>query len=103
MPFQKGISGNPRGRPRTGQALAEKVRTAVERRNPELLAQLFALALGQHDNPKVRVEAIKLLYTCARVIGTHIDMGEVQTVPLFTLPVGVLPGVSPREKPETIQ
>lgn len=94
MAWQKGQSGNPRGRPKTGQALAEKVRQAVERRNPELLKKLFELALDphEHDNPKVRVEAIKLLYTAARVIGTHIDVGEVPTVPLFA--VNVLPSVA---------
>ncbi len=103
MPFQKGISGNPKGRPKTGQALAESCRRFVEKRNPELLKELIHLALeasDKHGHPdgRVRVEAMKLLYTVARVIGTHINTEEMPAVPLFALPAGVYVNLSPKQE-----
>ncbi len=102
MPFQKGISGNPKGRPKTGQALAESCRRFVEKRNPELLKELIQLALKAEKNGapdgRTRVEAMKLLYTVARVIGTHINTEEMPAVPLFALPAGVYVNLSPKQE-----
>lgn len=62
MPWQKGRTGNPAGRPRKGLDLRAQVRVALAKRNPELLAKLLSIALDPHDDVKSRLGAIKLCY-----------------------------------------
>src|SRR3972149_5133836 len=92
--FKPGNNANPHGRPP-----AEQVRDFVGGKNEKLMRMLDALAMHQtmdgkprktSANPRAQVEAAKLLYTAARLIGTHIQI-EGTMVPLFTLPLGSWP------------
>jgi hypothetical protein len=54
--FQKGQSGNPGGRPK----MPREMKDAIQKRTPELLRKLFALA-AQNDDLRVKTIAIKEL------------------------------------------
>ena len=60
-PFQPGQSGNPKGRPRVGETVAEYIRGKFGPEARDLIEQLGAIATGGHRDVKARIEAIKLL------------------------------------------
>jgi hypothetical protein len=55
--FVPGVSGNPGGRPRGAYALREQVRTMT----PELVKELFAIALDSRAPAGARVKATAVL------------------------------------------
>ena len=57
--FRPGTSGNPRGRPRTGLALAEKIREMVD--PAELVGIVLAIARDPGAPVKHRLAAVTLL------------------------------------------
>ena len=63
MPFQKGQSGNPRGRPPGGSSLAERIRGLGGEDGRSYIERLHSIALS--NDPKVgikfRIDAIKIL------------------------------------------
>lgn len=59
--FKPGQSGNPKGRPRTGQSLAEYIRRCGGDNGRAYVDTLHALAVGAHDNPSIRLTALKTL------------------------------------------
>ena len=61
MPFQKGNNANPRGRPRGGLALAEKIREKAGNDAGVYVDELHRIAMSRRIAPKVRVEVIRLL------------------------------------------
>lgn len=61
MGWQKGQSGNPAGRPRSGQAVAEYIRKLAGDDAREYVDELHALATRPHNNVKARLAAIGLL------------------------------------------
>ena len=58
--FRPGQSGNPTGRPKTA-GLVKRLRKRYGDDAKELLEQLHALACGPHDNPGIRLAAIREL------------------------------------------
>ena len=60
-PFRKGQSGNPAGRPRTGQSLAEHIRELAGDNGAVYVAILHELAVGRRTNSRTRLTAIGLL------------------------------------------
>lgn len=62
MPFKKGASGNPRGRPKLGDSLAEQIRTsATKDRRAKLFDQMWLLAAEAHGDPHARIKAAEWL------------------------------------------
>ena len=61
MPFQKGNNANPRGRPRGGLALAEKIREKAGNDASVYVDELHKLALNRRVAPRVRAEIMKIL------------------------------------------
>src|ERR1051325_2994663 len=58
--WSKGQSGNPRGRPRTGTAIAELARRQLEKH--KLVEKLGSIAAGEHDvDVGQQLRAIQLL------------------------------------------
>src|ERR1043166_5438630 len=58
--WSKGQSGNPRGRPRTGTAIAELARRQLEKHR--LVEKLGSIAAGEHDvDVGQQLRAIQLL------------------------------------------
>ena len=74
MPFQKGKSGNPRGRPRKNAATADKLRSAIESDLPKIIAALKKQALNGD------VTAAKLLLD--RVLPPLKPTAQAQPVPV---------------------
>jgi hypothetical protein len=60
-PFRKGQSGNPAGRPRTGQSLAEHIRELAGDNGQVYVAILHRLATGARTNTRAQLAAIALL------------------------------------------
>ncbi|HEX2594744.1 MAG TPA: hypothetical protein VHL34_24790 [Rhizomicrobium sp.] len=60
MPFQKGQSGNPKGRPSTGQSIAEYIRKLGGEDGKTYVDELHTLGTTS-DDPRIRMMAIGLL------------------------------------------
>ena len=60
-PFPKGVSGNPKGRPRSGEALAEYIRALSGPDGKVYVDKLHALAVGKHKDTRSRLVAIATL------------------------------------------
>ena len=61
MPFQPGNNANPRGRPPSGRALAEKIRAKAGDDAAVYVDELHRMALSRRIAPKVRVEVMRVL------------------------------------------
>lgn len=61
MPFKPGNNANPKGRPRTGQSIAEYIRKLGGEDGKVYVDELHTLATLPHDDPRVRMMAIGLL------------------------------------------
>ena len=73
--FRKGASGNPKGRPKKGDSLAECVRKHFPADQRRLAIQSIArLATTKHDENLVRIRAFESL---ARTGWPHEQKGEV--------------------------
>jgi hypothetical protein len=60
-PFPKGVSGNPRGRPPSGEALAEYIRDLGGADGKVYIDRLHAIAIGRHKDTRNRLTAIGTL------------------------------------------
>lgn len=61
MPWVKGQSGNPTGRPRKGKTLAEVVRKRTGKDGRKIVEEVERLAFGRHDDARIRLDALKWL------------------------------------------
>lgn len=62
MPFRPGQSGNPHGRPRKGDSLAEAIRARFNKRQRDAaLDKIIGLTTTTHDNPLARIRAFECL------------------------------------------
>ena len=59
--FPKGVSGNPKGRPRSGEALADYIRELSGPDGKVYVDTLHAIAVGQHKDARSRLTALSLL------------------------------------------
>jgi hypothetical protein len=60
-PFRKGVSGNPAGRPRIGESVAEYIRELGGPDGHLYIDRLHAVATGKHSNPRAMLTAIAVL------------------------------------------
>ena len=61
MPFQPGQSGNPAGRPRTGQSLAEYIRKLAGEDGKVYVDKLDAIVQSDKEPVQARLTAIGIL------------------------------------------
>ena len=61
MPFQKGQSGNPNGRPPGGISLAARIRTLGGEDGSTYAELLHRVALDESEPTKVRLDAVRIL------------------------------------------
>ncbi len=59
--FQKGVSGNPNGRPPGGTSLAERIRQRAGQDGGVLVDLLFDVATNRKESTRLRIEAAKVL------------------------------------------
>jgi|SRR5580692_11365518 hypothetical protein len=75
--FQKGVSGNPGGRPR----IEARVRAAAQRKGPAAIKELVKLMKDKDGN--IRVKACQAI----------LDRGFGKPTPTFNLPPGTFPAL----------
>ncbi len=63
MPFQKGQSGNPNGRPLGGTSLAERIREKGGPDGRAYVDMLHGIAMNEKEGTRFRIEAVKVLLT----------------------------------------
>ena len=96
-PWPKGVSANPGGRPKKEWSLSEYVRQKAGGHGRQYVDRLYDIAMQSTDE-RVCIEAIKVLLDRGwkkPIQGFELD-GNV--VPLFAIPGGLVPSVSPEDK-----
>lgn len=79
MPFKPGASGNPKGRPRKGDSLAECIRARFDaKKRASALDKIIDLTTEAHDNPVARIKAFE---TLARYGWPHEAKGLLDELP----------------------
>ncbi len=61
MPFEKGQSGNPNGRPPGGLSLAARIRTLGGEDGATYAETLHSIATNENETTRMRIDAIKVL------------------------------------------
>ena len=61
MPFRKGESGNPKGRPPGGTSLAERIRAKCGHDGSTLVDLLHGIAVDAEQPTRLRIDAAKVL------------------------------------------
>ena len=61
MPFEKGVSGNPRGRPPGGTSVAEYVRAKAGSDGRRYVDLLDELAMDEKQPARIRIDAARIL------------------------------------------
>ena len=61
MPFEKGVSGNPHGRPPGGLSLAARIRTLGGEDGATYAQLLHSVAMNEDESTKIRLDAVRIL------------------------------------------
>ncbi len=61
MPFRKGESGNPKGRPPGGTSLAERIRAKCGHDGATLVDKLYNIAMDDEQPTRLQIDAAKVL------------------------------------------